>query len=289
VKLRLAACLALVALLASCSAMRVAYNNAEPLVRFAAHDYFDLDDRQNEQFRNRLAQFHAWHRSLELPAYAALLEDAAGKVEGGVDRSDVRWAAEAMRARYRVLVAKGVEDAVPILLTLTPAQLEELERRFAKANAKYAAEYVTGGERRTHRARLKRMLGRFEDWTGDLSDAQEARIERFVTDQAPFAALRLEDRRRWQRAAVALIRERRDARTLADGLVDLFAHSEAHRSAEYAAALARWEDGLADLLVDIDRTLSEDQRARVVRRMRRHAEDFRALSSEQTLAGATGS
>ncbi len=282
---RLAACLALAALLASCSAVRVAYDNAEPLVRFAAHDYFDLDDDQNEQFRNRLAQFHQWHRRVELPAYAALLDASAARVEGGVDRGDVRWAAEAMRARYRVLVARAAEAAAPILATLTEPQLAELERRLGKANVKYAEEYVTGGERSTHRARLKRTLKRFEDWTGDLTDAQEARIERFVAEQAPFAALRLEDRRRWQRAAVSLIRERRDARSLAAGLTDLLARPEAHRSAEYAAALARWEDGLADLLVDIDRTLSAEQRARVARRMRRYAEDFRALSSERALAG----
>lgn len=288
-RLRLAACLALVALLASCSAVRITYNNAEPLVRFAAHEYFDLDDRQNEQFRNRLAQFHEWHRSAELPAYAALLEVSAGKVEGGLESGDVRWAAEAIRARYRVLITRAAQDAAPILVTLTEPQLAELEQRLAKANAKYAEENVTGGARRTHRARLKRMLGRFEDWTGDLSDAQEARIERFVAEHAPLAALRLEDRRRWQRAAMSLIRERRDARALAAGLVDLFARAEAHRSAEYVAALARWEDGLADLLVDIDRMFSEEQRSRVVQRMRRYAEDFRVLSGEQKPAGAPGS
>ncbi len=288
-KLRLAAGLVLVALLAACSAVRMTYNNAEPLVRFTTHDYLDLDDRQNEQFRNRLAQFHQWHRSVELPAYATLLAAAAGKVEGGVDRSDVHWAAEAIRARYRVLVARAVEDAAPILVTLTPAQLAELEQRFAKANAKYAEEYVSGGERRTHRARLKRMLGRFEDWTGDLSDAQEARIEGFVTDHARLAALRLEDRRRWQRAAVSLIRERRDARALAAGLFELFAHPESRRSAEYVAALVRWEEGMADLIVDINRTLTEEQRARVAQRMRRYAEDFNVLSEEKTLAGAPGS
>ncbi len=288
-RLRLAACLALVALLASCSAVRITYNNAEPLVRFAAHEYFDLDDRQNEQFRNRLAQYHEWHRSAELPAYAALLTEAAGKVEGGVDRDDVRWAAEAIRARYRVLITRAAQDAAPILVTLTEPQLAELEQRLAKANAKYAEENVTGGARRIHRTRLKRMLGRFEDWTGDLSDAQEARIERFVAEHAPLAALRLEDRRRWQRAAMSLIRERRDARALAAGLVDLFAHAEAHRSAGYVAALARWEDSLAGLLVDIDRMLSEEQRARVVQRMRGYAEDFRALSDGRKPAGAPGS
>ena len=150
-RLRLAACLALVALLASCSAVRVAYNNAEPLVRFAVHEYFDLDDRQNEQFRNRLAQFHEWHRNAELPAYAALLEVSAGKVEGGLERGDVRWAVEAMRARYRVLITRAAGDAAPILVTLTEPQIEELERRLAKANVKYAEENVPCGVHRSHR------------------------------------------------------------------------------------------------------------------------------------------
>ncbi len=267
----------LMALLAGCSAARITYNNAEPLVRFMAHDYFDLDERQSEQFRRRLEQFHDWHRSVELPAYVSLLEATALKARSPVTRADLTWAAEALRSRYRALFAKAAEEAAPILVTLTAPQIAELEKRLAKANAKYAEEFVSGDA--AHRARLKRMLKRFSDWTGDLTDLQEARIERFVKAHTRLAALRLEDRRRWQGEAVALIRGQRNAQALGASLGQIFTRPEARRTPEYAEALDRWDTELFDLVLDIDRTLSKEQRAQVVQHMERYAEDFRVLSS----------
>jgi len=282
--LRVAAGAVFIALLAGCSTTRITYNNAEPLVRFMAHDYFDLDERQSEQFRRRLEQFHDWHRSVELPAYVSLLEATALKARSPVTRADLTWAAEALRSRYRALLAKAAEDAAPILVTLTPPQIAELEKRLAKANAKYAEEFVSGDEERAHRARFQRMLKRFSDWTGDLTDLQEARIERFVKAHARVGALRLEDRRRWHGEAVALIRGQRNAQALALSLGQVFTRPEAHRTPEYAEALARWDAGLVDLVLDIDRTLSKEQRTLVVRNMERYAEDFRVLSG--SLRGA---
>lgn len=272
----------LMALLAGCSTARITYNNAEPLVRFMAHDYFDLDERQSEQFRRRLERFHDWHRSVELPAYVSLLDATASKARGLVSREDLTWAAEALRARYRALFAKAAEDAAPILVTLTPPQIAELEKRLAKANAKYAEEFVSGDA--AHRARLKRMLKRFSDWTGDLTDLQEARIERFVKAHARLGALRLEDRRRWHSEAVTQIRRQHNAQALALSLGQIFTRPETHRTPEYAEALARWETELVDLVLDIDRTLSKEQRAQVVQNMERYAEDFRVLSG--SLKGA---
>jgi hypothetical protein len=171
-------------------------------------------------------------------------------------------------------------------VTLTPPQLAELERRLAKANRKYAEDYITGGERHTHRTRFKRMLKRFEDWTGDLNDDQQARIERFVREYAWLSAMRLQDRKRVQREGVALMRGSRTPQALIPPMVKLLVHPELQRPPEYAAALARWESDLLDLVLDIDRTLTPEQRERVVRRMKRYAEDLQVLATEKGAAAA---
>ena len=54
--------------LASCSATRFAYDNADTALRFMASSYLDLDSAQSEEMRLRIAQFHQWHRASELPA-----------------------------------------------------------------------------------------------------------------------------------------------------------------------------------------------------------------------------
>lgn len=283
---RCALILALLALTGGCAMVRVAYNNAEPLVRYMAHDYFDLNEKQNEQFRKRLLEFHDWHRANELPLYAGLLRTAAQRGEKSMTREDVAWAAEQIRARYRVIVTKAVEDAAPILVTLSAAQLRELEARLAKANDKYAKDVLSGDETNQFHAQSRRLLNRFKDWTGPLSDAQETRIEQFVRLHLKTTAMRFENRKRWQKEAVALMRQTRSARELAPKLADIFVQPAQHRLPEFVQALVVWESDLTDLLLDIERSLTPEQRRHVLHRMQRYAEDFDQLAAQRTASAA---
>lgn len=278
VRALLLACLA--ALLASCSAVRLAYNNAEGLIRFEADDYFDFDEAQALEFRERLTRFHNWHREAELPAYVGLLEAARTKATLGVKRADVVWAIAALRNRYHVAAEKAVEEVAPILVTLRDRQFRVLEKKLAERNRKFEKEFLSGEERRQHRARTKRTWERFHDWIGHLSDEQEARIERFVRENARYTALRFEDRKHWQRDAVSLMRQYRNPAELAPRLAAIFKHPETRRSAEYLREAGRWEANLADLIVDIDRTLTLEQRSRLIKRIDNYADDFRALAGE---------
>ncbi|MBI2958733.1 MAG: hypothetical protein HYY28_00330 [Betaproteobacteria bacterium] len=268
----------LAALLASCSAVRFAYNNSQALVRFEADEYFDLDEAQALEFRERLSRYHGWHREVELPAYAALLDSARSRVAAGVRPGDVAWAIAALRGRYHAAIARAIEDAAPVVTTLRESQYKTLEKKLAEGNRKYEKEFLSGEPRRQHRARTKRMWQRFRDWIGDLSDEQEAHIERFVREHARYTALRFEDRKHWQRDAVALMKRYRKPEDLAPRLAAVFTHPETRRSAQYLREAARWEADLADLIADIDRTLTPEQRRRLLRRIDNYAEDFRALS-----------
>jgi hypothetical protein len=264
--------------LSGCTAVQFTYNNANSLIRYMAWDYVELDDSQSDQLRERVARLHAWHRANELPAYAAFLEDARGRVSKGAARSDVEWAIAALRKTYRGMAARAAQEAAPILVTLRPEQIESLERRLAKDDAKFVREWLSGSAARRERRATERTLERFEDWTGDLTGPQRERIEQFVRAHPRIQEVRLEDRRRWQKQAVAYLREYRKPDELGPRLAKLFSEPDAARDADYARETRSWESDLADLLVDIDRSLSAEQRDRVLRRMARYRDDFRALS-----------
>jgi len=121
------------ALLASCSAMRMAYDNADTALRFMASSYLDLDSTQAEDMKQRIVRFHEWHRKSELPAYAALMRSATERAARGITAEDVAWGLASVRARYRSFAVKAVEDAAPVLVTLSPEQIGVLER----ANVKF--------------------------------------------------------------------------------------------------------------------------------------------------------
>ena len=264
-------------LLASCTAVRVSYNNADSLMRYVVWRYVDLDPRQSESLQQRLARLHDWHRANELPAYVEFLESIRSRFSRGLAQSDVGWAIDALRAHYRLAAAHAATEAAPLLVTLSPEQIASIERKFAKDDAKYEDEWLSGSPARRERRASERLIDRFEQWTGDLAPEQRARIREFVKTHPGDAEVRLDERRRWQRTAVELVRQYRRPDELAPRLARLFGEPDAGRSPDYLVATRRWEADLGRLVVEISRTLSAEQRERVLRRIDRYAEDFQSL------------
>jgi len=280
-RLRTAPLLAVCAMLAACSSTRFAYNNADTALRFMASSYLDLDSAQAEEMRLRIAQFHEWHRANELPAYAALMRSASERAARGITTEDVAWGLAGVRARYRGLAAKAAEDAAPVLATLAPEQIAALERKFAENNQKFERKFLASDDEKRRRAQADRMLERFRDFAGDLTEGQEASIERFAIAHESHVALRFEDRLRWQRDAIAALKARHQARELGRDLAEMFNKPEPRRSEAFILADKAWDEDLGQLIVELDRTLSAKQRAHVVRRLSDYAKDFAVLAGEK--------
>jgi hypothetical protein len=267
--------------LAACSTTRLAYDNADTVLRFMASSYLDLDAAQSDDLTPRIVRFLQWHRSSELPVYAALLRSASRRAAEGITAEDVAWGLANVRLRYRRLAAKAAEDAAPVLATLASAQLAALERKLAEDNEKFAKKFLSSDDKERRRAQLKRMLERFRDFAGELTPEQEARIERFALAHERHVALRFEDRQRWQRDLVAALKEERGPQELGRRLAEMFTRPEPRRSEEFVREDKGWDEDLGQLIVDLDRSLSPKQRAQVVRRLSDYAEDFAVLSGRR--------
>src|SRR5512140_3389404 len=96
--------------LAGCSGVRLAYNHADTVVHWMANDDFALEDAQEEDFKARLARFHAWHRSEELPLYSALLNRSGDKIADGLSSEELLWAWDSVKARYRHMAAHAAPE-----------------------------------------------------------------------------------------------------------------------------------------------------------------------------------
>ncbi len=267
--------------LSACSATRVAYDNADTMLRFMASSYMDLDATQSDDLTPRIVRFHQWHRSNELPVYAALLRSASQRAAKGITVGDVTWGLANVRLRYRKFAARAAEDAAPVLATLGSAQVAALERKFAENNEKYAREFLSSDDKERRPRQLKRMLERFRDFAGELTPDQEARIGRFALAHERHVALRFEDRQLWQRDFVAALKAERKPEELGRRLAGTFERPELRRSEEFVREDRRWDEDLGQLIVDLDRSLSAKQRAQVVRRLSDYAEDFAVLAGKR--------
>ena len=274
--------------LAGCGAVvRVAYNNGDFALRVMANEYFDTNGDQSEILKAQLTRFHEWHRREELPAYARMFQSAADRTVRGLTREDVTWAIVSVRERYREVVAQAAEDGAPVIATLKPDNFTALDRKFAEVNAKFTREYLTGDQAKRDRARAKWFEERFEWFIGDLTEQQVAAIHRFVQAQPRMNEVRLADRKRRQQEFVALIRQYQSSPELAERMRSFFVHWERDRGVEHAQLARDWEGRLVDLVLEIDRTLTPDQRAKLVGRFESLADDCRVLARQGRPTGDT--
>ena len=258
-----------------CSTVRFAYENADTYLRWKAGSYVELEGEAAEELDDRIDEFHAWHRRSQLPKYVKLAQEAARRFGGGPSRQDVVWGYDSLRVQARESLRKGGELAAPLLDRLGPEQVAQVERRFAEENRQFYRDHLRGSERERRERRAQRVVNRLEDWVGKLTQAQVERVRQY-SERTPLAdELRDRDRKRVQKDVIAMVRAREAQQRLAERL----AHWERGREPAYEAALDKWREESFALFLDLERTLTPEQRARVLAQLRRYADDFEALAA----------
>ncbi len=268
-------CLFIFLLLAlqGCSVSRLAYDNADVFLRWQANSYFDFHDEQSEELDRDLAAFLAWHRAKALPQYARLAEEASARMLRGIKREDLEWGYDSVRVQIGETLGAAAGEVAGLLDHLSPEQITHLEQRLAEENRKFAKEQVQGTVEERHKRRVKRNVERLEEWFGTLDEAQAERVQRYSA-RAPFSAeLRDRDRKRRQAGLLAMLR----AREAKQRLVQWAQEWEAGREPAYAEASRATHAEYVDLLLDLDRTLSAEQREHAARRLKRYASVFESL------------
>jgi hypothetical protein len=265
---------------AGCSGARLAYNNADTVLRWMAHDYFALEGAQDEDFKVRLARFHAWHRSEELPRYSVLMTSAGDKLAGVLNAAELLWAWESVKGRYRRMAAYAAPELAAVLVTLTPAQFERLEQKFAESDVEFAKKYLKGGEADQRKRRDKRNLELMREWFGDLTDGQEAQLKASSAKLPLLYALRLQNRQRRQVEFVAMLKAYRNPAELAPRLRHWLTEWDEGESSEYRRLSELHRELYIQMLLELDRVVTPAQRVHAVTRFYEYADIFRALAEQ---------
>jgi hypothetical protein len=269
--------------LAGCSGARLAYNNADTLVRWMADDYFALEGTQEEDFKARLTLFHAWHRNEELPRYSVLMTSAGDKLADGLTAAKLQWAWESVKGRYRRMAAYAAPELAAVLATLTPAQFERLDKKFAESDDEFAKKHLKGGEAEQRKRRDKRNLELMREWFGDLSDEQEAQLNISSGKLPLLYTSRLQNRQRRQAEFVSLLKAHRSPAELEPRLKHWLTEWDEGATPEYRRLSEMHREQYIQMLLELDRGLTPAQRVHAVTRFYEYAEIFKTLAEQNKL------
>jgi hypothetical protein len=277
---RFIAIAAIAALLVSCSFTRFAYNQADTLAAWTVDEYFGLDGTQKDEFNKRFERLYTWHRYEQLPDYAQFMRTAHNRMQDGLSREDVLWFADGIRSRVRAVARKAAPDAATLLATVTPAQIEHLQKKWEKENRKYVRERkVNGTLEERQETEAKRIIKNIEEWLAPLNGEQEQRITALARELPQLERERYAERIRRQKELLELLSHRQeDPQRFTARVAEYMANWERGRSVEYQKQLdASWEKR-AELFVAADRMLMPDQRRVALRRIETYADDFTQLA-----------
>ena len=269
-------------LLVSCTFTKFAYNQADTLAAWQADDYFDLDSAQKQDFQKRFDRLFVWHRQEQLPDYAQFMRTARTRMEDGTSREDVMWFIDGIRSRVRTAARQAAPDAATMLATLTPTQIENLQRKFEKDNRKYVKERKIGGTaEERYEAESKRIIKQVEDWLSPLTNEQEQRVKALAREIPQIEQIRYTERLRRQKELLEILAHRgEDRQRFTARVTDWMVNWDRNRSADFQKQLdASWQKR-ADLLVAVDRMLTPEQRTASLQRIQGYANDFTQLASQ---------
>ena len=276
-----------IALLASCSAIDsgafdVAYEHADWLLQKMSTRYVELDESQSKALHARLNRLHAWHRTQELPIYADLFDQAADRVSRRLSKDDITWIIHSFEERRRVGAAAVSKELAPLLLTLSPSQQAQIAGAMTRDNAHFARTQLEPNPAALSKERTKWLTAQVQRWTGKLTPSQLERVERVALATGDFPAERLEQRRRWQAALLRSVRQYHDEAALGAALTELLASSRTVADDGYMRAVAQYEDEFTQMVLDLDRTLTAQQRAAAVMRLHTYSRRLRELAAKST-------
>lgn len=273
----------LAGLLAGCSAIRFGYNQAPDLLFWWLDGYADFDDAQSVRVREGLAQWFTWHRRTQLPDYASLLARAQADVlaDTSPDRA-CRWWSE-LRQRGDLAAEQALPHAAELIPTLKPAQIQHVERRYARINEEFRDDYLDKDPGQRQERAFRRTVERAEFLYGTLDEPQRALVARLVAASPFDAEAWYAERLQRQQEALQLLRRLSSENASRDGaLATLRAYGERMARSpreSYRRYQERLETYNCSFAASLHNTTTPAQRQAAVARLKGWEADFRALSA----------
>lgn len=270
---------------AGCSTVKLAYNNLPELAYWWLDGYLDFGSSQTPRVRDELGRLLAWHRRNELPQWIALLQKAQAQALSDSTPAQACELGEAMRLRLLAVAEHAEPAAAELALTLTPAQLDRLQKKYAQQNADYRSDWLDKSREAQQAKRYEQWLDRSEDFYGSLDESQKKALRQMVAESVFSPSLFDAERKRRQDVALSTLRAltaepgvpASEARRALHAYVRTVAEAPPGRWREQQQAL--WQESCRNFAA-LHNMTTLAQREQAVRRLRSYEAELRELGAQ---------
>ena len=268
--------LVLVTVLGGC-VIRVAYNQLDWLALWYVEDYFELDRAQEPRAKRLIAQTLSWHRTTQLPQYAALARRLLEGAETSVDAEFLATRYAEVVELWDALLRHVAPDLARLLQTLSDEQVESLFARLAEENSELEEDYsgVSPEERRAKRD--KEIIQAFRRFTGTLNTSQEALVTGQTAQMHDLSSDWLRRRAVWQGEFRVLMTGRKADPVFVDRFTELVLDPNQFDAPGYRALVEENRQYSFRLVAEVLGNLTPVQAKRLQKNLKTYAADFDSL------------
>ena len=110
--------IALMAVLAGCSSLRLAYNNGDTLLYWWIDGYVDLNSDQKDWVKKDIDELFRWHRKTQLHDYVQILQTAQRQLAAGPTAADLHNDYDEIKNRTELLLFKALPELADLARSL---------------------------------------------------------------------------------------------------------------------------------------------------------------------------
>lgn len=272
-------------LMAGCSTVKLAYNQAPQLLSWQLNRYLDLSQPQAERVRDELADLHRWHRDTLLPEHAGLLQKLRQQLPAPMSAEQACRAYADLRTQIDQLLARAEPSLVWLASDLSESQIRSLQKKQADSNADWKKEWLDLPPDKLREHRYQLLLSRTEDFYGTLQEPQKAALRSYIAQSSFDPQRTYAERQRRQQDLVQVLRKiaaergnTEQARTLLRGYLARLNTSPDAAYQRYAATLV--DEGCAGFAL-VHSAMTPAQRLQAVASIGAYEQDFITLAAQR--------
>lgn len=272
-------------LMAGCSTVKLAYNQAPQLLSWQLNRYLDLTQPQAERVRDELADLHRWHRDILLPEHAGLLQKLRQQLPAPMSAEQACRAYADLRTQIDQLLARAEPSLVWLASDLSESQIRSLQKKQADSNADWKKEWLDLPPDKLREHRYQLLLSRTEDFYGTLQEPQKAALRSYIAQSSFDPQRTYAERQRRQQDLVQVLRKiaaergnTEQARTLLRGYLARLNTSPDAAYQRYAATLV--DEGCAGFAL-VHSVMTPAQRLQAVASIGAYEQDFITLAAQR--------
>lgn len=273
----LVAVLAISLFVSGCT-IKLAYNFLDWGLYWELEDYVKFNRDQRSLVKDEITKLVDWHRSGELPKYADQLEKLADGLENGLTVEQLDQTYNALSDGWQRIVIETLPAATDILSNLTDQQINDFFEILIEEEEDDANDIKRDTQEQLAIEREEYVSEKITDLVGKLNDEQKTLIAQWSLKIEPIAQLSLDHSIQWRTKMQATLADRQNKQQLEENLLVLFAYPDQLWSDQYRSVIEKNQHLVLTLLFDINQTLTDKQRDKLIRKLNSFIEDLRDLS-----------